>query len=167
MILLGFQPLLSSVKVCYFLLKSKFVKRLENRLPKRHGGSNPSSCAKKQRTLLVGVLYFLPQSEALERPSVTLRVAGWGSHLSVSHRGARSPVAERKIFVKDEYPSSKPHINAILFFNTFIFSSNESYSVKASTISVSFSKVGLTGYFLFIIKPFSQVSNFTVTLLFC
>ena len=71
------------------------------------------------------------------------------------------------IFVKDEYPSSKPHINAILFFNTFIFSSNESYSVKASTISVSFSKVGLTGYFLFMIKPFSQVSNFTVTLLFC
>ena len=26
----------------------------------------------------MGVLYFLPQSEALERPSVTLRVAEWG-----------------------------------------------------------------------------------------
>ena len=39
---------------------------LENRLPKRHGGSNPSSCAKKIRTLLVGVLYFLPQSEGDE-----------------------------------------------------------------------------------------------------
>ena len=62
----------------------------------------------KIRTSLAGVLYFLPQSEALERPSVTRRVAEWGSHLSVSHRGACSPVAERKIFVKDEYPSSKP-----------------------------------------------------------
>ena len=59
----------------------------------------------KIRTSLAGVLYFLPQSEALERPSATLRVAEWGSHLSVSHRGARSPVAERKIFVRDEYPS--------------------------------------------------------------
>ena len=58
----------------------------------------------------MGVLYFLPQSEALERPSATLRVAEWGSHLSVNHRGACSPVAERKIFVKDEYPSSKPAI---------------------------------------------------------
>ena len=67
MILLGFQPLLSSVKVLYFLLKSDGVLRLENRLPKRHGGS----------------------------------------HLSVSHRGARSPVAERKIFARGEYPSSK------------------------------------------------------------
>ena len=47
LIRLGFQPLLSSVKVWYFPLKSEFVKRLENRLPKRHGGSNPSSCAKK------------------------------------------------------------------------------------------------------------------------
>ena len=28
-----------------------------------------------------------------------------GSHLSVSHRGARSPVAERRIFAKGEYPS--------------------------------------------------------------
>ena len=45
MILLGFQPLLYSVKVRYFLLKSDGVLRLENRLPKRHGGSNPSSCA--------------------------------------------------------------------------------------------------------------------------
>ena len=40
LIRLGFQPLLSSVKVWYFPLKSEFVKRLENRLPKRHGGSN-------------------------------------------------------------------------------------------------------------------------------
>ena len=45
LILLGFQPLLSSVKIRYFLLKSDISKRLENRLPKRHGGSNPSSCA--------------------------------------------------------------------------------------------------------------------------
>ena len=37
---LGFQPLLSSVKVRYFLLKSDGVLRLENRLPKRHGGSH-------------------------------------------------------------------------------------------------------------------------------
>ena len=34
---LGFQPLLSSVKVCYFLLKSNGVLRLENSLLKRHG----------------------------------------------------------------------------------------------------------------------------------
>ena len=52
------------------------------------------------------VFIFISQSEALERPSVTLRVAEWGSHLSVSHRRACSPVAERKIFVRDEYPSS-------------------------------------------------------------
>ena len=59
MIRLGFQPLLSSVKVRYFLLKSEFVKRLENRLPKRHGGSNPSSCAKNEAPLLaVGAFIF-------------------------------------------------------------------------------------------------------------
>ena len=55
----------------------------------------------------MSALYFLPQSEALERPSATLQVAEWGSHLSVSHRRARSPVAERKIFAKGEYPSSR------------------------------------------------------------
>ena len=44
---LGFQPLLSSVKVLYFLLKSDGVLRLENSLGLRaHGGSNPSACAR-------------------------------------------------------------------------------------------------------------------------
>ena len=37
---LGFRPLLSSAIFCYFLLKSDGVLRLENRLPKRHGGSH-------------------------------------------------------------------------------------------------------------------------------
>ena len=63
MLRLGFQPLLSSVKVCYFLLKSDGVLRLENRLPKRHGGSNPSSCAIKTNTIPRGWCLFLYHSQ--------------------------------------------------------------------------------------------------------
>ena len=40
LIRLGFQPLLSSVKVGYFLLFSDMLDCLENRLPKSHGGSH-------------------------------------------------------------------------------------------------------------------------------
>ena len=40
-----------------------------------------------------------------------------GSHLSESHRGARSPVAKRKIFVKDEYPYSRPSSDGLFFFS--------------------------------------------------
>ena len=38
----------------------------------------------------MSVLYFLPQSEALERPSVTRKVAEWGSHTPPEDRRARS-----------------------------------------------------------------------------
>ena len=41
-----------------------------------------------------------------------------GSNLSVSPRGARSPVAERKIFVRDEYPS--PKLNPEVFYLFYI-----------------------------------------------
>ena len=59
MLRLGFQTLLSSVILRYFLLKSDGVLRLENRLPKRHGGSNPSSCAKNEAPILaVGAFIF-------------------------------------------------------------------------------------------------------------
>ena len=51
-------------------------------IPKRNGFYKPHP---EQHTPLP-----LPQSEALERPSATLRVAEWGSHLS---RRARSEAA--------------------------------------------------------------------------
>ena len=83
LIRLGFQPLLSSVKVWYFPLKSEFVKRLENRLPKRHGGSNPSSCAIKTNTIPRGWGLFLYHSQ---RGRTLVRKA---------KRGVRIPQAQR------------------------------------------------------------------------
>ena len=68
MLRLGFQPLLSSVIFRYFLLKSDGVLRLENRLPKRHGGSNPSSCANKNGLLLVGRPIFIATVRGDELP---------------------------------------------------------------------------------------------------
>ena len=55
MILLGFQPLLCSVKVRYFLLKSDGVLRLENRLPKRHGGSHTAAAEYITRSIVFAV----------------------------------------------------------------------------------------------------------------
>ena len=55
---LGFQPLLSSVKVRYFLLKSKYVKRLEKRLPKRHGGSHTPPEDRRARSSGAGCGYL-------------------------------------------------------------------------------------------------------------
>ena len=57
--LLGFQRFLSSDIFDYFAVNSDIPKSLENRLPKRHGGSNPSSCAKNEAPILaVGAFIF-------------------------------------------------------------------------------------------------------------
>ena len=62
LILLGFQRFLPSDIFDYFALMSDFLKSLENRLPNRHGGSNPSACAKNNSivdTISAMEFYFL------------------------------------------------------------------------------------------------------------
>ena len=101
---LGFQPLLSSVKVLYFLLKSNIVKRLENRLPKRHGGSNPSSCAKNKDTPCGCHLFF-----------ATVRGSQIRSPSELARRGVRILAVERvKLACKRQGEKSSPEANTPL-----------------------------------------------------
>ena len=59
MLRLGFQPLLSSVKILYFLLKSDGVLRLENRLPKSTGVRIPLPAPKNKDTPWGCPLFFV------------------------------------------------------------------------------------------------------------
>ena len=104
---------------------SKWSQRggLENRLPKRHGGSNPSSCANKNGLLLAGRPIFI----------ATVRGSRIRSPSELARRGVRIPHPKIEelalqaqgvgIFVKDEYPSSKPFdkLEFVLLSNQFEF----------------------------------------------
>ena len=72
---------------------SKWSQRggLENRLPNRHGGSNPSACAIKTNTIPRGWCLFLSRrTRGREPTSASLVLVEWGSHTPPEDRRAGS-----------------------------------------------------------------------------
>ena len=83
----------------------KHPKSLENRLPKRHGGSNPSSCANKNGLLLVGRPIFI----------ATVRGSRIRSPSELARRGVRIWAVERvKLACKRQGEKSSSKTNTPL-----------------------------------------------------
>ena len=108
LILLGFQRFISSFIFDYFALMSDFGESLENRLPNRHGGSNPSACANKNGLLLAGRPIFIATIKGDEPEGFAYR-RHTAYHDAQSIRGICVARRGRLKFIPKRNSFYKPH----------------------------------------------------------
>ena len=122
LILLGFQRFLSSFIFDYFALMSGFSKSLENRLPKRHGGSNPSSCAIKINTIPRGWCLFLSRRTRGREPTSATFCCRMG--FAYPTRRSKSSLFRRRVWV------SSPMVNTHLLSQIYKILNNFTQSTS-------------------------------------